>query len=292
MSGAKRRTFLLNLLLLGAAFALSGCASALFYPTRFLYVDPAKMGLKFDEVRIPSYDGTSLYGWYFHHKDAKRPTKAIIFYAHGNGQNISSQFGNIAFVLDRDYDFFIFDYRGYGSSEGGRPGPREAVGDTIAALRWTQERATREKLPLIAFGQSLGAALLTRALIEEKATIRPKLVVLDSAFISYGWAAASVLSRHWLTTPLQPFAFLLVTDEWAPRWRIRELSPTPLLFFHGEEDRMIRIQLGMDAYDAALQPKEFVRVPGAGHIQSFWAENRQKYRELLFTRMDAAIKSE
>lgn len=277
---------------LSLALLLSSCSSMLFYPTRFLYFDPAKMGLKFEEIRITSYDGTSLYGWYFHHKDAARPTKALLFYAHGNGQNISSQFGNVAFVLDRDYDFFIFDYRGYGSSGGSTPNPREAVGDTIAALRWAEARASRDKVPMIAFGQSLGAALMTRALIEEKATIRPKMIVLDSAFISYEWAAASVLSQHWLTTPFQPFAFFLVSDVWAPGRRIRELSPIPILFFHGEEDRVIRIRLGLEAYDAALPPKEFVRVPGAGHIQSFWAEDRQKYRELLFTRMDAALKSE
>lgn len=271
---------------------LTGCSSMLFFPTRVLYYDPAKLGLKFEEVRIPSYDGTSLYGWYFHRKDASRKAKGLIFFAHGNGQNISAQFGNIVFVLDHGYDFFVFDYRGYGSSEGSRPDPREAVGDTIAALRWTDARAKKENLPLVAFGQSLGSALMTRALIEEKATVRPKLIVLDSAFISYEWAAASVLAQHWLTTPFQPFAFLLVSDVWAPEWRIRELSPTPILFFHGEEDRMIRISLGLKAYDAALPPKEFVRVPRAGHIQAFWTEEREKYRALLFARMDAAVKSE
>ncbi len=264
----------------------------LFFPSRFLYYDPAQMNLKFEEIRIPSYDGTSLYGWYFHHRDVSRPTKALLFYAHGNGSNVSGQFGNIAFVLDEGYDYFIFDYRGYGSSGGSRPVPREAVGDTIAALRWTDARAKKDHVPLIAFGQSLGSALMLRALIEEHATIRPKLIVLDSAFLSYRWAAASVLSQHWLTTPFQPLVFLLVSDERSPGIRIRELAPTPILIFHGEEDRTIDIRLGQETYDAALPPKEFVRVPGAGHIQSFWVADRRKYRDLLFARMDAASKSE
>lgn len=276
-----------------ALFLASGCSSLLFYPTRSLYYDPAQMRLSFEEIHFKSGDGTPLYGWYFHHKDAKRKTKGLILFSHGNSLNISAQFGNLVFVLDRDYDYFVFDWRGFGSSGGeGRPTPAEGVADTIAALRWTDARAKRDGVPLVAFGQSLGSALLVRALIEEKATIRPKLVVLDSTFISYEWASASVLAQHWLTTPLQPFAFLFVSDEWAPGNRIRELAPTPILFFHGTVDRVIRPELGEAAYAAALPPKEFVRVPGAGHIQAFWGEEREKYRDLLFTRMDAAVGSE
>lgn len=263
----------------------------MFFPTRVLYVDPAKMGFSFEEVQFSSLDGTPLSGWYFHHRDSKRPTKAILFYAHGNGQNISAQFGNLTFVLDRDYDFFVFDYRGYGASGGNHPVPREAVLDTIAALRWTEARSKKDHRPMIAFGQSLGSALLVRALAEEKA-VRPKMVVLDSAFLSFEWAAASVLSQSWLTTPFQPFAFLAVSDEWAPKLRIRELAPTPILIFHGDQDRIIDFRLGVETYDAALPPKEFVRVPGAGHIQAFWGPDHEKVRELFFARMDAVLKSE
>jgi fermentation-respiration switch protein FrsA (DUF1100 family) len=275
-----------------ALLALSGCSSMLFFPSRNLYYDPAKMNLKFEEVHFPSYDGTSLYGWFFHHSDSSRPAKAVLLFAHGNGGNISSQFPNIGFVLDEGYDYFVFDYRGYGSSEGSRPVPKEAVGDTIAALRWTDARAKKDHVPLIAYGQSLGTALMLEALIEEKATIHPKLIVLDSPFLSYEWAAASVLSQHWLTTLFQPFAFLAVSDERAPGIRIRELAPTPILIFHGDNDRTIDIRLGQETYDAALPPKEFVRVPGAGHIQSLWVPDYQKYRDILFARMDAASKSE
>ncbi|MBS1963550.1 MAG: alpha/beta hydrolase [Bdellovibrionales bacterium] len=273
-------------------FGASGCSSMLFFPSRLLYVDPAKEGFDFEEVRFPSYDGTSLYGWYFKHPKSAGPAKGVILYAHGNGGNISSQFGNISYVLDHGYDYLAFDYRGYGSSGGNRPDPREAVGDTIAALRWADARAKAEHLPLFAFGQSLGTALLVRALVEEKATIHPKLIVLDSPFLSYEWGAASVLSQHGLTTPFQPFVFFLVSDEWAPGRRIRELAPTPILIFHGDRDRVIDYRLGLETYAAAGEPKEFVGVPGAGHIQSLWVKDREKYRTLLFARMDAAAKSE
>ncbi len=274
---------------------LTSCSSMLFFPTKVLYYDPEKLMLKFDEVRIPSYDGTSLYGWYFHHKAGtglnEGKPKAVIFYAHGNGENISSHFTILSWVLDLGYDFFIFDYRGYGVSGGVSSSPKEAVGDTIAALRWTDLKAKEKGAPLVAFGQSLGSALMVRALIEEKERIHPRYIVLESPFLSYQWAAASVLSQFKITTLFQPFAFLLISDQWAPRERIRELSGTPILIIHGDEDRIVDYRLGVETYDAILGPKDFIRNPDGGHIQAFWGENKEKFRNLFIEKMDSALNS-
>ncbi len=269
----------------------TGCATFMHFPTRYLYYDPAKMNLRFDEVKLPSYDGVQLAGWRFRQKGPGK-TKGLIFFAHGNAENISSHFTSLAWVLERGYDFFIFDYRGYGASEGGRPTPREGVGDTIAALRWADGQARKEGLPLFAFGQSMGSILLVRALVEERESIRPRMIVLDSPFLSFQWAGASVLSQHWLTTPFQPLAFLLLSDTWAPGRRIQELSPTPILIFHGDADRVVDYRLGRETYDAALQPKEFVRIPDGAHTRAFWGKNSEKYRDIFISRLDAALKSE
>ncbi len=284
----RRALILGGLCLTGVGF---GCSSVMYQPSRFLYYDPAKMGLKFDEVRISSFDGTSLYGWRFHQSLLKKP-KGLILFAHGNAENMSSHFTVMAWVLEHGYDLYIFDYRGYGASGGDRPQPEEGVRDTIAALKWADAQAKREGLSLIAFGQSMGTAMLTRALIEVKDSIRPKILVLESPFLSFQWAGASVLSQHWITTPFQPLAFLLLSDEWAPKEKIRELSPMPLLIFHGDQDRVVDVRLGERVYEAALPPKEFVRVPRGGHIQAFWGEDAQKYRKILISRLDAAVESE
>ncbi len=263
----------------------------LFFPTRAQYYSPEKMGLKVEDVRIPSFDGISLHGWYFRRTTADQKPKGLIFFAHGNGENLTSHFVTLSFALDHGYDFFIFDYRGYGSSDGKSPNPKEAVGDTTAALRWTDARAKELGVPLITFGQSIGTALLLRSLIEEQARVRVRLIVLESPFLSFEWAAASVLSQSWVSTPFQPLAFLLISDEWAPGTRIRELAPTPILIFHGDADRVVDFRLGQRVYDAALPPKEMVRVKGGGHIRAFWGENRVEMRERFLNRLDAAVKT-
>lgn len=267
----------------------------LFYPTQYLYYDPAALKLTFDEVRIPSYDGTSLYGWYFHHKKTtggvNDAPKGVIFFAHGNGQNLSSHFTILSWVLDHGYDFFIFDYRGYGVSGGGSPNPHEAVGDTIATLRWTDAKAKEMGAPLVVFGQSLGSALLMRALVEEKERIKPAFIALESPFLSYQWAAASVLSKLTLTWLFQPLAFFVISDEWAPRERIRELRPTPILVMHGDEDRIVDYRLGVETFQTALPPKEFVKIPGGGHIQAFWGPDKEHYRALFIEKMGSALRT-
>lgn len=270
---------------------LSGCSSILFQPSPYLYYDPAKLNLRFDEVHFPSLDGTSLYGWYFHHQGPNVTPKGVIFFAHGNAQNISSHFTSLVWTLDHGYDFFIFDYRGYGTSKGDVPTAKEGVTDTIAALRWTDAKAKKTGVPLLAFGQSLGSALLVRALVEEKKTIHPVLIGLDSSFLSFQWAGASVLSQYWITTPFQPLAFLFLSDEWAPRLRIQELAPTPIVVIHGDQDRVIDFKLGKETYDAALPPKTFIRAPGAGHIQSFWGPEGQNIQKLFLEKMDQSVKS-
>lgn len=41
----------------------------------------------------------------------------------------------------------------------------------------------------------------------------------------------------------------------------------PMLFLHGGKDRVVPIEAGRAAYDAVPWPKQFVRIPGAGHGQ-------------------------
>ncbi|MBC7384779.1 MAG: alpha/beta hydrolase [Cryobacterium sp.] len=272
-------------------FSLNGCSSLLFQPSRSLYYDPAKMNLSFQEVSFKSLDGTTLSGWYFKHTDQREKPKAVICFVHGNAQNISSHFMALTFALAKGYDFFVFDYRGYGSSAGEVEGPRAGVEDTISGLRYANERAQELGVPLAVFAQSLGTALAVRALVEEKETLHPAFITLDSSFISFEWAGASVLSQFWLTTPFQPLAFLLLSDEWAPGRRIRELAPTPILFLHGEDDRIIRPRLGREAYEAALPPKEFILVPGVGHIGAFWGADGERIRRLFLEKMDHSVET-
>ena len=69
-----------------------------------------------ESVWFNSADGTRLHGWFF--ESQSRPEVATVIFFHGNGGNI----GNVSWVgqrfAKRGFDVLVFDYRGYGASDG------------------------------------------------------------------------------------------------------------------------------------------------------------------------------
>lgn len=265
----------------------SSCASMLYFPSREQFYEPKRGGVHYDLVRFPSLDGTELQGWYFPHRLAglKKP-KGVFLFFHGNAQNLSTHFGALLWILEQGYDYFIFDYRGYGASYGS-PSPEGTVKDGLAALEYLTKR-TPADVPMMVFAQSLGGAVAMRSLIEAKGKYPVRWLVLDSTFDSYMWAGASVLSSSWLTTWLQPFAFLTLSDEWAPRGRLKELAPIPTFVMHGDQDRTIRIELAERYFQELPEPKEFYRIENGRHIDSFWAHDG-RVKEVFMERLEKIL---
>ncbi|MGE4232163.1 MAG: alpha/beta hydrolase [Bacteriovoracia bacterium] len=270
-----------NTLLAFFVFALSsGCSSLLYYPTNVLYIDPVKAGANATETALKSADGQTIYGWYFH---AKSKPKAVIVFFHGNGENMSSHFLNLRWILDYGYDFFIFDYHGYGKSEGD-PTPENTIEDGIAAI----EFVSKKKLPIAVFGQSLGGAVALQVVAKVKNQYDIKAVFVDSTFHSYKAAGAFVLSQHWYTWPLQPLAYLLLSDSYAPKHILHKISPIPLFVAHGTADSVVSIDLGREVYSRAREKKEFWEIPNCDHIEFLFVE-KGKYRNLLLEKLNQYV---
>ena len=266
--------------------ALTGCSSLFYYPTRYEHINPAKLGVYPERVWFPSEDGMRLNGWYFHNK-AKKDPKAVIVFFHGNAQNISTHFGTLLWTLNHQYDYFIFDYRGYGWSEG-TPSPKGTVLDGKAAIRWVQYKNAlegRPKTPIIVFGQSLGGAIALETVITLNNEIPLRLVVADSTFHSYRAVARNLLSKNWITWPLVPLTWLLLSDQYAPGDEIARISPTPLLVIHGKEDPVVDYSLGEKIFSLAREPKEFWSVPDGFHTDAFWKDDGQ-WRDKFIEELD------
>ena len=247
----------------------TGCSSLLYHPSDIFYVDPSHYNVKPKDVVIESSDGTKLAAWYFssHPDQPDQPPKAVLVFFHGNGENMTSHYQSLVWILKYGYDFLIFDYHGYGVSEG-KPSPEKTLEDGKAAIRWTYQlwKKGPKEVPLVVFGQSLGGAIGLRAALEVKSEVPIKLVVADSTFTSYEEAGQSVLSHHWLTWVFQPLPYLVLSDKYAPGDRVSELSPIPLVIIHGDHDQVVDYKLGKKLYEQAHEPKEFWTVPGGTHI--------------------------
>lgn len=267
---------------------LSSCSSLLYQPTDIFYVDPSHYNVKPKDVVLESSDGTKLAAWYFssHPDHPDHPPKAVLVFFHGNAENMTSHYQSLVWILKYGYDFLIFDYHGYGVSDG-KPSPEKTVEDGKAAIRWANRlwKGAPKEVPLVVFGQSLGGAIGLRAALEMKSEVPIKLVVADSTFVSYEEVGQKLLARHWFTWIFQPIPYLVLSDKYAPRDRVLELSPIPLVVIHGDHDQVVDYELGKEIYEKAREPKEFWPVPGGTHIDGMRRKD-PSIRNKLIAKLD------
>lgn len=252
----------------------------LYHPTNLKYFDPQKAGATPEDVWFVNNEKINLHGWYFHNA-LKIPPKALIVFFHGNGENLTSHFATLLWILNQGYDYFIFDYQGYGESQG-KPSPQGTVDDGKAALLWAN--AHRGGAPLVVFAQSLGGAVAMRSVIEIKDVVPIQLVVVDSTFSSYKEAARSILRRSWVTWILQPVTYFALSDSFAPDNQINKIAPIPMVVMHGTKDQIIDFSLGKEVFELAGEPKEFWTIDDGYHTDGFWRHGTT-YRQMFLDRL-------
>ncbi|MFC1485833.1 alpha/beta hydrolase, partial [Candidatus Latescibacterota bacterium] len=166
----------LALAYLGAAFLLYLFQGQLiYYPGREVVATPADIDLRFEVVRFAASDGVRLVGWWV----PAQAARGTILFCHGNAGNISHRLESIGIFHELRLNVFIFDYRGYGESEG-HPSEAGIRLDAEAALGWIEDHQTSEDIPVIFFGRSLGGAVAARL----AASHPPAALIIESAFTS------------------------------------------------------------------------------------------------------------
>ena len=95
-------------------FLSPGCTHLFFKPSKQLVDSPEVQRYSPRDVYFRSSDGLTLHGWYFRAKE----DRGTILICHGNVENLSTHVKLDLWLIDAGYNLFIFDYRGYGRSEG------------------------------------------------------------------------------------------------------------------------------------------------------------------------------
>ena len=248
------------------ALALSGCDAVFFQPNNNFYYAPPQFGLRFEEVRFDSEDGTRLHAWFL---PAAPPVRGTIIFFHGNAANISNHLVAVRWLPPAGYSVLLFDYRGYGKSEG-FPDRASAIADGAAAIRYVRKRPDVDARRLIVYGQSLGGALAMSALAEA-GTEGVRALVVESSFRSYREIARLKMDEHWLSWPFQfPLSWLLFSDDLSPTGIMPRLAGVPTLVVHRTLDNTVPFEAGRRLYDSLPSPgKTFWAVEGEGHIGTF-----------------------
>ena len=247
---------------------LAGCTQVFFQPHRTKVITPEQLGLAHEEVRFRAADGLDLHGWFL---PAEGEAAGTILFLHGNAENISTHILNIAWLPARKFNVFLFDYRGYGASEG-KPTLGGVQEDIDAAMRTLLARADIDRNRVIVFGQSLGGALAAYYVAHSAFRGHIRALVIDSTFSSYAGIVREKLAAIWLTWPFQWLPSLTVDERFSPLPAMKMISPIPVLVIQGDQDAIVPSHHAQRLYDAALEPKQLWIVTGAGHIQALREE--------------------
>ncbi len=248
------------ILLLG----LSGCTGLFFQPMSAHVFDPKVAGFDYENVDFEAADGVRLHGWFF---PAEGERLGSVLFLHGNAENISTHFANVAWLAKAGIDAFVFDYRGYGRSSGS-PTLDGLHLDAAAALDYLIARPGIEPGSIAVFGQSLGGAVALGMIAANQHKDRLAALIIEGAFSDYRGIAREKLADFWLTWPLQWPLSLTIDDSYSPTKAAAELTPLPLLLIHGQKDKVIPPHHGERLFEAALGPKTIWRPTDAGHIQA------------------------
>jgi len=224
--------------------------SMLYFPSRQLESTPEAIGLAFESVEFPTADGVTLHGWFI---PAEGAVSTLLF-CHGNAGNISHRLHLIELFHEMELSVFIFDYRGYGQSEG-TTSESGTYKDAEGAWRYLTEARNISPEKIIILGRSLGgsiAAWLARR-------HQPQALILESAFTSI----YDIAARHYPFLPVK----LIARFKYNTREHIRQVH-APVLIIHSPDDGIVPFELGQKLFDAANQPKDLLKIAG-GHNEGY-----------------------
>jgi fermentation-respiration switch protein FrsA (DUF1100 family) len=263
--------------------AMIGCDRLFYYPSREIFDDPSQQRLAFESVRFPARNGLSLHGWFFPAAGPGGPAKGTIVHFHGNAGNVTSHYPHVAWLPERGWNVFCFDYRGYGRSEG-KPSRRGVIDDAHAAVDHVMSRPDVERDKVIAFGQSLGGAVGVVVAAERKDLCG---VVVEGAFTSYREIAWYHVHRSfWMTLVGWWVPAFGMSGAWNPIDHVAAVSPAPLLIVQGKDDHIIDWRMAERLHAAARPPAWVMVLEDSRHSDAFHelAPHRQDALDEFLTR--------
>ena len=196
--------------------------------------------------------GKKIYG-YFIKSNGTYPGITVLYF-HGNYDHLQYYWDRAELLYRAGVNVFIFDYQGYGMSEG-TPSEGALYADCRTALDYVLSRGDVRAPGLAFFGYSLGCA---GAVDLAAFTLTPSCLLLEAPFAS----SATILQSG---TLLDIPASYVMKGEYNNAEKIKKVH-APLLILHGANDNFVDIDNnGAVVFNNANQPKDFIRVPGADH---------------------------
>lgn len=243
------------------------------------------------EVSIESYDGLTLWGRYYHHRD--NAPVAILFHGYRSSP-IRDGSGGFWLFRDLGYNILLVDQRSHGKSQGRviTFGIRERY-DCRAWVRYIADRFGKDT-PIVLLGVSMGSAtVLMASELELPGNVRG--IIGDCGYSSVKGILTEVMRQMKLPGSIC-YSLLRFGAKLFGRFDPEEASPMealrhsqyPILLIHGEDDRFVPCAMSQENHEACSAIKEILTVPGAGHGMSFYGDP-EGYRQAVIKFLERCI---
>ncbi|MDH3997278.1 MAG: alpha/beta hydrolase [Desulfuromonadales bacterium] len=230
--------------------------SFIYFPSAEHEYTPRDAGLEYEEISFSAADGVRLSGWLL---PTERQAPVVLF-CMGNAGNISHRLQTLKLLHSLGVNSFIFNYRGYGTSEG-KPSEAGTAQDVAAALDFLSKRGWPAQRTVI-FGRSLGAAVaLQGALQAQHQSGPPAGLIMETPFSSI-----TAMGKHHYPVLVRLLGWI-IGSEYDNLGNIDQLQ-APLLMIIASEDRITPPQMGRQIFDRATVEKQLLSVSGADHNEA------------------------
>jgi hypothetical protein len=200
------------------------------------------------ELRIPTEDGETLYGW--HRATVRTNPRRVLLYFHGNASSLLAQIELQNLLLSEGWDFVGIHYRGYPGSTGA-PSEAGLHKDAMAAWQWVTSELGADPSRIAIHGRSLGGGVA----VQLAAAVNPGALVLESTFTSI----VDLAKEHYRWLPVgRVLEHRFMTREFAG-----QLS-CALLVAHGAADSIIDVRHGKELA-RIFHATQYIEVPRIDH---------------------------
>lgn len=233
-------------------------------------IKSGKKNVIHQEITYITRDGEAISAWFVPFKDnipepddeedpKPKESNGTVLFCHGNAGNISQRIDSFHLFHALGLDVFIFDYRGYGQSTG-TPSEKGTYLDADGAWECLTRKLKVKPEEIILFGRSLGGAVASYL----AQTYHPRGLILESTFTSIPELVPSVLRFTYFKLPIR--------YNYNTRKRLKKIH-CPVLVIHSPDDQIIPYFHGQALFEAANEPKQFMRIKGEhtyGYLKSKW----------------------
>jgi len=222
-------------------------------------------------------DGHKLYAFWVMSEDSTRGV--TVLYCHGNKHNMDEYWDRVMFLHEMGLNVFIFDYRGYGKSEG-QSSEAGLHADGKAALAYLLDSLNQPADSLILYGYSLGNVV--SIYLATLTADTPLGLIAESPF-----ASANSLTQA--STVLDIPAFWLTEGNFDNAENIKQKT-CPLLLLHGKQDDFVRYRdNGRVVFENAPDPKKAIIIENATHADIPQTMGIPAYKESVLNWINSLI---